>query len=87
MFEPLKTLSYIVHQVHQTAVEGQCAYFCAELSKEFFILPCKDFSLFPKIKGGKDVGRDGNIGRGHVLDGDWGTNGGSHSAAPHTAST
>lgn len=45
-----------------------------------FILPCKDLSLFPKIKGGKDVGSNGDIGRRHVLDG------GRHAPAAHAAS-
>lgn len=45
-----------------------------------FILPCKDFGLFPKIKGGKDVGSNGDIGRRHVLDG------GRHPPAAHAAS-
>lgn len=76
-----------MHQVHQAAVEGQDASFCAELSKEFFIFPCKSLCLFPKVKGFKDVGGDGDIGGGHILDGDWGTDGGRHPAAPHTAST
>lgn len=70
-----------MHQIRQTAVEGQGAHTCAELSKKLFILPGKDLSLFPKIKGGKDVGSDSDIGRCHVLDG------GRHPTAPHTAST
>lgn len=59
--EPLKTLSCVVHQIHQTAVEGQGTHTCAELSKKFFILPCKDFSLLPEIKGSKDMGSDGDV--------------------------
>lgn len=69
-----------MHQIRQTAVEGQGAHACAELSKKLFILPCKDLSLFPKIKGGKDVGSNGDIGRRHVLDG------GRHAPAAHAAS-
>lgn len=52
-----------------------------------FIPPCQGLSLFPKIKGGENVGCDTDIGRCHVLDGDWGADGGSHPTAPHTAST
>lgn len=76
-----------MHQVHQAAVEGQHTHFCAELSKEFFVLPCKGLGLFPKAKGLKDMGCDGDIGGGHVLDGDWGTDGGRHPGAPHTAAS
>lgn len=36
LFEPLKPLSCIVHQIHQTAVEGQGAHICAELSKKVY---------------------------------------------------
>lgn len=39
------------------------------------------------IKGGKDMGSNGDIGRCHVLDGDWSADGGGHPPAPHTAST
>lgn len=56
-----------MHQIHQTAVEGQRAHTCAELSKEFFVLPGKDLSLFPQVKGGKDVGSDGEHGADWVL--------------------
>lgn len=52
-----------------------------------FILLCKGLCLFPKVKGLKDVGCDGDIGGGHVVDGDWSTNSGSHPATPQTAST
>lgn len=55
VFQPLQTLSCVLHQVHQAAVEGQCAHFCAELSKKFFILPRKDLSLFPKIEGSENM--------------------------------
>lgn len=87
LFQLLKTLSCVVYQVHQTAVEGQGARVCAELRKELFILPREGLSLLPKIEGGEDVGGDGDIGRRHVLDGDWGADGGSQPAVPHTAST
>lgn len=87
MFEPLQALSGVVHQVHQAAVEGQHTRFRAELSKDFFVLLCEGLSLFPKAKGLEDMGCDGDIGGGHVLDGDWGTDGGWHPDAPHAAST
>lgn len=80
-------LSCVVHQVHQAAVEGQHTHFCAELSEEFFVLPCEGLGLFPKAKGRKDMGCDGDIGGGHVLDGDWSTDGGRHPDAPHTAAS
>lgn len=76
-----------MHQIHQTAVEGQGAHICAELSKKVFIPSCEGIGLFPKVKGGEDVGGDTDIRRCHVLDGDWSTDGGRHPAAPHTAST
>lgn len=52
-----------------------------------FVLPCKGLGLFPKAKGLKDMGCDGDIGGGHVLDGDWGADGGRHPGAPHTAAS
>lgn len=52
-----------------------------------FILLCKGLCLIPQIKGLKDVGREVDIGGGHVLDGDWGTDGGRHPTAPHAANT
>lgn len=70
-----------MHQIGQIAVEGQGACTCAELSKKLFILPGENLSLLPKVKGGEDVGSDGDVGRCHVLDA------GRHPAAPHTAST
>lgn len=87
MSQPLQTLSCVVHQVHQAAVEGQDTHLCAELSKEVFVLLCKGLCLIPKIKGLQDVGCEVDIGGGHVLDGDWGTDGGRHPAAPHAANT
>lgn len=81
LFQPLKPLSRVVHQIRQTAVEGQGAHVCAELSKKLFILPCKDLGLLPKINSGEDVGSNGDVGRCHVLDA------GRDPAAPHTAST
>lgn len=87
MFQPLQTLSRVVHQVHQAAVEGQDTHLGAELSKEFFILLCKGLRLFPKVEGLKDVGCDGDIRGGHVLDGDRGTDGGRPPTAPHATST
>lgn len=62
LLQPLQTLSCVVHQVHQAAVEGQDAHLRAELGKEFFVLLCKGLCLFPKVKGLKDVGCDGDIG-------------------------
>lgn len=75
-----------MHQIHQTAVEGQRAHTCAELSKEFFVLPGEDLSLFPQVKGGKDVGSNADVGGCHVLDGDGGADGGGQRPAPHAAS-
>lgn len=80
-------MSCVVHQVHQAAVEGQHARFRAELSKDFFVLPREGLSLFPKAKGVEDMGCDGDIGGGHVLDGDRGTDGGRHADAAHTAAS
>lgn len=87
MSQPLQTLSRVLHHVHQTAVEGQDTRLCAELSKQVFVPLCKGLCLIPKIKGLKDMGCEADIGRGHVLDGDWGTDGGCHPTAPHAANT
>lgn len=52
-----------------------------------FILPCESLSLFPKAKGLKDMGCDGDIGGSHVLDGDRGTDSGRHPNTPQTAAS
>lgn len=83
LLQSLESLPCIVHQVRQTAVEGQGAHTCAELGKKFFMLPPKGLCLFPEVKGRQNMGCDGDVGGRHALDGDWGADGGG----PPTAST
>lgn len=52
-----------------------------------FVLPCEGLCLFPKGKGLKDMGRDGDIRGGHVLDGDRGADSGRRPYGPHTAAS